>query len=65
MEHVLHPHDLQSAVWLKLERHYKGRLEELRRKNDGDLDDRATIRLRAQIAECKVFLALGENLAPD
>ena len=59
------PHDVHSAVWIKLNKFYEERLEFLRKKNDGDLDERGTIRLRAQISECKFFLALAEGLIPE
>lgn len=53
----------QSALWMKLARHVEQRLDILRRRNDNQLDDLATAKLRGQIAECKAILALG-NPAP-
>ncbi len=53
-----------SALWQRLEAHYRERLAMLRRKNDGNLTPDATRHLRGQIAEVKRFLALGEPPDP-
>ncbi len=58
-------HDRTSAVWIKLERFLQERLAEHRAKLEGDLSEHETTRLRARIAECKFFLALGEPPTPD
>lgn len=64
-EIVLHPHEVQSPIWQKLVTHANRRLAVLRGRNDGDLDERKTAKLRGRIAELKVFLALGELSTPE
>jgi hypothetical protein len=56
--------DRHSATWKRLEAHYQGRLDMLRRRNDGQLNHEQTERLRGQIFEVKQFLALGDDPAP-
>ena len=56
---VLNDKDLESDLWAKLKAHYEKRLDELRKKNDADLDEKDTAALRGQIKEVKVFLELG------
>ncbi len=53
--------DRGSALWRKLVEHYTERLESLRVRNDGDLDDVRTARVRGRIAECKELLALSAD----
>jgi hypothetical protein len=66
MANPLVPHDLQSAVWVKLSKYLTARLEDHRARLEGDLDEKETTRLRARIAECKAFLALADILpAPE
>lgn len=50
-----------SATWVVLKKHLEGRLDILRRQNDGDMDERRSARLRGRIAEVKAMLALGED----
>lgn len=57
-------HERQSALWKKLAGHVAERIETLRRKNDGDLNDTQTARLRGALAELKQLLELGEDLPP-
>lgn len=49
-----------SSLWRKLAEYYQQRLALLRAKNDGDLDEARTARIRGQIAEVKQFLDLAE-----
>jgi len=56
---ALESHDLNNPLWIKLRDHYQRRLEELRARNDGDLSDKDTDKMRGRIAECKAFLNLG------
>lgn len=51
----------KSALWLKLEKHINERIDVMRRRNDGDLDDRETARLRGKIAAFKELLELGQD----
>lgn len=64
MKFALEPHERQSALWQKLEKHYRERLELARKKNDADADAVKTANTRGHIAEIKSFLALGEDPAP-
>lgn len=49
-----------SALWKKLSAYIDERIQTLRLKNDGDLSELETARLRGRIAACKEFLAVGE-----
>lgn len=60
----LQEHELKSALWQKLYAHHEQELDLLRRKNDGALNPEQTQQLRGRIAQCKAFLALG-NQEPD
>ncbi len=60
MSSPLAPHDLQSAVWIKLSGYLTERLAHHRTRLEGDLDEHETTKVRARIAECKAFLALAE-----
>lgn len=51
--------ELQSAVWQKLKAHMEQRLDECRRRNDGDLNEIETARLRGRIACLREFLSIG------
>lgn len=64
MSEVLNDTDRQSAAWQKLKAHLEAELVRLRRKNDADLPDIATARLRGQIAQTKYLLGLGEAKPP-
>lgn len=55
----IEPHEMRSALWLKLQAHYSAQLDMLRRKNDGDMPPDQTQRLRGRIAQVKEFLALS------
>ena len=47
-----------SATWLAVHEWATERLEQLRKRNDGPLDDVATAHLRGQVATLKQILAL-------
>lgn len=55
--------DFTSDTWKALVIRYKSRLESLRRKNDGDLNEVQTAKLRGRINEIREFLALAK--APE
>lgn len=57
---VLNELDRQSATWLKIREHYDLRLASLRRLNDNSKSIEATEKLRGQIHECKLVLAMGD-----
>ena len=57
---TLTPIEQQSAVWKKLSSHMAARLDELRRKNDGDASEVETARTRGRIAQLKELLALAD-----
>lgn len=59
---VLTPEDLRSATWMRLEKWLKERLETHRQKNDGDLADKDTQKVRGRIAEVKAVLDLARTL---
>jgi len=54
-------HERQGAVWQKLKRHLEERLATMRAKNDGNLDEMKTARLRGQIAEVKALMSFGTD----
>ena len=62
MEPVLNQQDRQSATWLRLKRHLEERLQKLRVKNDRDLDERVTARLRGAIEELKHLCSLDAEI---
>lgn len=51
--------ELQSSLWGRLEEHLNTRLATLRKKNDADLDEKRTARLRGRIQEVNAMLALA------
>ena len=52
--------DYRSETWKALEERASNKLDSLRRKNDGQLDDLATAHLRGRIAELKDLLTLAK-----
>lgn len=54
----------QSAVWVKVSEELKSRLTSARLKNDGELNEIDTARLRGRIFELKSLLALGNPPGP-
>jgi len=51
-----------SAVWLKLLKHFHTRRDELRAKNDAPLDSTATAEMRGRIAEVKALILLDQDI---
>lgn len=58
---LLDLNDRQSPTWRKLRDHFEQRLQELRAKNDNDLDPIATAKVRGSIKEALYLLALGDQ----
>lgn len=56
----LEDHEISSATWMKLAKHFEDRLEVLRAKNDSSMSPEKTERLRGRIAEVKAALALSK-----
>lgn len=50
-----------SPTWHEIQVHLNERLAHYRKKNDGDLTEQQTQRLRGQIAEVKAFIAFAED----
>jgi hypothetical protein len=59
---VLTQDEKDSKLWRKLMKHWEDRLQILRTQNDGDKDEKATSRLRGQIAELKAMLGMDKDL---
>lgn len=55
-------HERASAVWMKLEAHLAERIAACRSRNDGDLSEMDTAKLRGRIAALKEILALGADV---
>lgn len=53
---VLTNEDRHSAVWQKIKEHYGPKLERLRARNDADMKESETQRLRGRIQEIKALL---------
>ena len=54
-----------SDVWLLVTKYCEERMAQLRRENDGDLDERRTAKIRGRIAEIQKFLRAGEEPTRD
>lgn len=52
--------DFQSETWRAIEDRANLRLEELRKRNDGDLSAEQTAKVRGRIAELKDLLTLAQ-----
>ena len=61
---TLEPHEIQSALWVKLKTELEARIELQRKRNDGDLNEIETARLRGIIFAYKNLLALAEPPTP-
>jgi len=55
--------DFTSDTWKALVARYESRLDDLRMRNDGDLSETQTAKLRGRINEIREFLALAK--APE
>jgi hypothetical protein len=53
--------DLMSGTWRRLQKHLNERLAMLRMRNDSEMSDHETAKVRGQIAEIKALLALGRE----
>lgn len=53
-----------SALWKKVEALANEKIDSLRKRNDGDLSEIETVRLRGRIAAWKELLAWGEKPNP-
>jgi hypothetical protein len=53
--------ELNSALWKKLQIHFKERLDIARQENDYNHDERTTAKIRGRITAYKEFLELGET----
>ena len=51
--------DKYSIEWIKVEKHCKRRLQDMRDDNEGDLDAVETARVRGMIQFAREILALG------
>lgn len=54
-----------SACWVKVEKHIKAEIELLRLKNDAEMDQIATARLRGRIFQLKQLLNLASTDKAD
>ncbi len=61
MEKVLNDIEVKSAIWQKISRYAKGRIDTLRKRNDGDLSEQETAKLRGKIAAFKELLDLADD----
>lgn len=59
----LEPHDRMNPLWLRLEKHMRHRLGELRATNDASVPPERTENLRGRIAQLKELLALADEPA--
>lgn len=58
---LLSAFDRISPVWTAIDKHLNERIEVLRSKNDGDLDQIETAKIRGRIAELRAMLDLGKE----
>lgn len=58
---LLDSNDRQSPTWRKLKTYLESRLHELRLKNDNDMSDISTAKLRGSLMELRNLLALGDQ----
>lgn len=60
MKSILTTNELQSSAWIKMKAYLNTRVDDLRKKNDGDFNEIDTSRMRGRIAEIKNLLAAVE-----
>lgn len=53
--------DFKTPTWQRIDALVNKRIEELRRQNDADLDERKTAEVRGAIKELKKLLGLAEQ----
>lgn len=56
----MEPHEIQSPLWMRLERHLKARVSQLRHANDRPQSETETATIRGQIKELQMLLNLGK-----
>lgn len=60
-EPVLNELDRNSATWSKVKKYCEARIAALRARNDNDLDEQKTSRIRGSISELKHLMTLGDQ----
>ena len=55
---TLHDHERKSPLWAKLKEHFEHELTVLRERNDGNLNEIETAKLRGRLFQVKAFLLL-------
>jgi DNA-binding transcriptional regulator/RsmH inhibitor MraZ len=58
---ILTAEQKRSSLWIILMKHWEKRLDNLRKSNDGNKDERETAYLRGLIAETKTNMALNQE----
>lgn len=58
---ILDINDRQSPTWRKIREHFEERLQDHRIKNDGNLTEVETARLRGRIAEAEYIISIDEE----
>lgn len=58
---ILTDSDKISPTWINLSKHLESRLEQMRKRLEGDLDQMQTASLRGQIKEIRRILSLAED----
>jgi hypothetical protein len=56
----IEPHEANKEVWKKLKAHMEARQLTLRKRLEGDLNEVETAKVRGQLIEIKLFLALDK-----
>jgi hypothetical protein len=55
---LVEPHQAKTDLWKKLKAHMEARQLSLRKRLEGDLGEVETAKVRGQLVEIKLFLAL-------
>lgn len=58
---ILTDSDKISPTWINLSKHLESRLEQMRKRLEGDLDQMQTASLRGQIKEIRRILSLADD----
>jgi hypothetical protein len=58
-------HERKSPLWQKLRKHFENELMSLRERNDADLTELETARLRGKVKQVKEFLLLETPAETD
>ncbi len=59
------PHEVMNPLWVKLKEHFENELTVLRERNDGDLDEIKTAKLRGRLFQIREFLLLERPAEPE